>query len=228
MIHRHSSAHSSSINSCRRDTWTYLPQQQVNEGGAPHKKDRGKVNVVKIRHRQPADLDQCVGALAVVHHIDGYPLNWPTDPHGWLCPPGTLQAWIAETASGAVVGHVAVQIGAPSITANESATPPTAEVSRLFVVPAARRQTVASELLQHAQQWAADHGFDLTLEVTDDQRSAAIALYERTGWRHTHTTEATWTAADGKPVSLRHYTRSQDPRETPQSPAPGCFDGPMG
>jgi GNAT superfamily N-acetyltransferase len=89
-----------------------------------------------------------------------------------------------------------------------------AEVSRLFVVPAARRQAVASELLQHAQRWAADHGFGLTLEVTDDQRSGAIALYERTGWRHTHTTMANWTGPDGKAVSLRHYARSQDLGDT--------------
>ncbi|WP_406041733.1 GNAT family N-acetyltransferase [Micromonospora sp. NBC_00898] len=171
------------------------------------------MNEVKIRDRQLTDLDQCVEALAVVHDVDGYPLNWPVDPHGWLCSPGILQAWIAETAS-AIVGHVVLQLVAPSITANGSPTPPTAEVSRLFVVPAARRQAVASGLLHHAHQWAADHGFGLTLEVTDDQRSAAIALYERNGWRHTHTTKANWTAPDGKPVSLRHYTRSQDPGET--------------
>lgn len=170
---------------------------------------------MKIRDRQPADLDQCVEALAVVHHFDGYPLNWPADPHRWLCPMDTLHAWIAQADIGAVVGHVALQRVTPPNTADESPTQPIAEVSRLFVVPAARRQTIATGLLQHAQQWAADHGLHLTLEVTNDERSAAIALYERTGWRHTHTTEANWTAPDGKPVSLRHYTRSQVPRDRP-------------
>ena len=173
------------------------------------------VNEVRIRDRRSADLDRCVEALAVVHHVDGYPMNWPADPRRWLCSIGSLQAWVAETDLGAVVGHVALRRVTPPNPAGESSTPPTAEVSRLFVVPTARRQGVATWLLRHAQKWATEHGFDLTLEVTNEERSAAIALYERTGWRHTHTTTANWTAPDGKTVRLRHYVRSQDSRASP-------------
>jgi len=46
---------------------------------------------------------------------------------------------------------------------------------------------------------------DLTLNVADEHRSPAIAFYEATGWRHTHTTDADWTSPDGRPVRLRHY-----------------------
>jgi hypothetical protein len=53
--------------------------------------------------------------------------------------------------------------------------------------------------------WAAEHGYDLTLTVTDEHRSAAVAFYEATGWRYSHTADADWTTADGRPVKLRHY-----------------------
>jgi GNAT superfamily N-acetyltransferase len=41
-----------------------------------------------------------------------------------------------------------------------------ADVSRLFVVPAARRQAVASALLKVAMRSAADNDLDLFLDVT--------------------------------------------------------------
>ncbi len=43
------------------------------------------------------------------------------------------------------------------------------------------------------------------LEVVADERSSAIALYERTGWRRVDTYPADWTTPDGAPVSLHHY-----------------------
>jgi hypothetical protein len=36
-------------------------------------------------------------------------------------------------------------------------------------------------------------------------RSAAVAFYEATGWQYSHTSDAGWTTADGRPVKLRHY-----------------------
>lgn len=152
------------------------------------------------------------------------PLNWPADPHQWLSPDNALHAWIAETGPDTVVGHVAVHrvisatapaataaaATAPAATAAAATAPAAAavvEVSRLFVAPAARRHNVATRLLHHTRQWATEHQLDLTLEIVDEPRSAAaIALYERTGWRHTHTTTATWTSPEGRPVQLRRYT----------------------
>lgn len=152
-----------------------------------------------MRVRRDADLDRCVQALRLVHETDTYPLNWPTDPRGWLNPPQLRQAWIAQGADGAVDGHVAVHRPPGEADARH------VELSRLFVAPAARRGALASALVDHARAWAAERGYDLTLNVTDEHRSAAVAFYETTGWRHTHTTEADWTTPDGRPVRLRHY-----------------------
>ncbi|WP_091636501.1 GNAT family N-acetyltransferase [Micromonospora peucetia] len=167
-----------------------------------------------MRDRCPADLDRCVEALAVVHHTDGYPLNWPVDPHGWLSPAGLLHAWIAEDPGGTLAGHLAVdRVTGPcpmeAVTVSTSADPPTsrpaAEVSRLFVVPAYRRQAVGRRLLKQAQQWAGSRGLALILEVVDDGRSGAVATYEATGWQLNHLSQADWTGPGGEPVRLRHY-----------------------
>ncbi|GAB3842005.1 GNAT family N-acetyltransferase [Dactylosporangium cerinum] len=155
-----------------------------------------------IRTRLVSDLDRCVEALREVHRTDAYPLNWPADPRAWLTPPRLLQAWVAVEPDGSVVGHVAVQ---RLDTAG-------AELSRLFVVPAARRRSVARALADHARSWATEHGSGLALNVTDGHRSAAVAFYEATGWRHTHTTDADWTTPDGHHVTLRHYVTGSDPR----------------
>jgi GNAT superfamily N-acetyltransferase len=158
---------------------------------------------VTIRDRDPADLPRCLAVLAEVHHRDRYPLNWPADPHRWLSPPQAVHAWIAETDLGTVIGHVAVHhVDAPP----EPAYTGTVEISRLFVAPAARRHHVATTLLHHARQWATTHRLNLVLEIVEDRRStAAMALYERTGWQHTDTTTATWTDPEGRPVRLRRY-----------------------
>jgi len=144
-----------------------------------------------VRVRRQADLPGCVAALRAVHEADAYPLNWPADPTGWLDPPGLARAWVAELPEGTIAGHVAVQAG---------------ELCRLFVTPAARRRSVGTALVREATAWAAEHDLSLSLDVTDEQRSAAVAFYAATGWQHTHTSQADWTAPDGGPVHLRHYT----------------------
>ncbi|MFG1872882.1 GNAT family N-acetyltransferase [Micromonospora arborensis] len=155
-----------------------------------------------LRRRRLTDLDGCVAGLADVHRVDGYPLNWPADPHRWLREPHPARAWVAVDADGAIVGHVAVhRVPGP---ADGPLARPTAEVARLFVTPAARGLALGSALLARARQWASARGTDLVLEVTSSS-TAAAALYERTGWRCTGTSTAPWTAPDGGPVSLRHY-----------------------
>lgn len=96
-----------------------------------------------------------------------------------------------------------VRVGEPAEAGTAQARP-SIEVSRLFVAPAARRLSAARLLLGALTDWAA--GSELTLSVTDEGRSSAIAFYEASGWRHTHTTEADWTTPAGAPVRLRHYT----------------------
>jgi GNAT superfamily N-acetyltransferase len=162
---------------------------------------------VKFRARRETDLGNCVGGLRSVHDADGYPMNWPADPQGWLTPPGMLQAWVAEFPRGVIAGHLALlRVTAPDPT--DASARPYAEVTRLFVTPAARRRSVATALLDQAVRWVGGHGYQLTLNVVDERGSAAVAVYEATGWRHTHTTLADWTTPAGEPVYLRHYVRT--------------------
>lgn len=148
------------------------------------------IRPLTIRARRPEDLDQCVEVLREVRLADGYPRKWPSDPRAWLDRAGLDQAWVAEGAPGVIVGHVAVQNGR--------------EVTRLFVAPAARRLRVGSMLLDHVSVWA---GGRLILNVIDEADSPAVAFYESTGWRYTHTKVADWTGARGEAVRLRHYVR---------------------
>ena len=157
--------------------------------------------LICIRNRQAADIDLCVQALATVHQASGYPANWPADPARWLTPSGSIRAWIATTNALATAGHVIVR-RLPTSATGEC----TAEVSRLFVVPAARRQGIALALLQETIHWAAANELDLELEVTDQLR-AARAVYERAGFRIVSTKRADWTTPDGQPVTLHRYAR---------------------
>lgn len=161
------------------------------------------MNRPSIRRRRATDLGGCVAALAEVHRVDGYPLNWPADPHRWLREPHPARAWVAVDADAAVVGHVAVH-RIPDLVDG----PPgrsTAEVARLFVVPKARGLALGSALLDRARRWADKRRTDLVLELAADG-TAAAALYERAGWQCVGTSTAPWAAPDGSPVSLRHYT----------------------
>jgi GNAT superfamily N-acetyltransferase len=158
--------------------------------------------LIRIRNREAADIDLCVQALATVHSTSGYPTNWAADPARWLAPPGIARAWIATTNELPIAGHVILR-QLPASAAGER----TAEVSRLFVVPAARRQGIALAMLQETIHWAATNELDLVLEVAGHLR-AARALYERAGFRLVNTKRADWTTPDGQPVTLHRYARS--------------------
>lgn len=156
------------------------------------------MSAIIIRDRTDEDLPHCVEVLADVHRVDGYPMLWPADPQRWLTPRNLRHAWVATTDDGAVVGHVVVQ--------NVVGQAGFAQLGRLFVTPAVRRDQVGTRLVRHVREWAADRETGLLLEVVASERSAAVALYERTGWAHTRTDTAEWTTPDGGPVLLRHYT----------------------
>jgi len=148
------------------------------------------IQPLTVRTRRPEDLDQCVEVLRAVRLANGYPTKWPSDPRAWLDHPQLDQAWVARSSRGVIVGHVAVRNAR--------------EVTRLFVAPAARRLRVGSALLDHVTVWS---GGRLILDVIDKPDSPAVAFYESTGWRYTHTTTADRTGPRGEPVRLRHYVR---------------------
>jgi GNAT superfamily N-acetyltransferase len=148
------------------------------------------------RYREEADVGACVEALRAVYETSGYPTNWPDDPAQWLRPPGILLAWVAATEEIPVAGHVILMRPLPGARS--------AEVSRLFVTPAARRQGVAAALLETVMRAAAADDVDLFLDVTDHLRNAR-ALYQRAGFRLINTAQADWTTPDGGPVTLHRY-----------------------
>jgi ribosomal protein S18 acetylase RimI-like enzyme len=166
--------------------------------------------MTRIRTRDEADLSTCVEALRTVYQASGYPVNWPADPAQWLRPSRTLQAWVAATDDTPLAGH--------AILRQPPAAGRSAELSRLFVVPAARRQGVASALLQAAMRAAAANDLDLFLDVTDNLR-AARALYQRAGFRLASTAQADWTTPDGRPVTLHRYAWSHSLHGQSENPS---------
>jgi GNAT superfamily N-acetyltransferase len=163
---------------------------------------------IRIRDREAADIDLCVQALAAVHETSGYPTNWPADPGRWLTPSGIIRAWIAATGELPVAGHLLLRKFPASTPGEDTPGEDAVEVSRLFVVPAARRRGVALALLEKSMHWAEANDRDLVLDVTDDLR-AARALYARTGFRLADTALADWTTPDGQPVILHRYVWSR-------------------
>lgn len=119
-----------------------------------------------IRPRTDDDLDDCVGILRAVHERSGYPVNWPSDPAGWLAGG---RAWVAD-ADGHVAGHVAV------IRDGDSAL-----VERLFVDPAHSGEGVGRALLRHGQREARGLSDDVFLDVVAAP-DAANGLYRSEGW----------------------------------------------
>jgi len=165
--------------------------------------------MTRIRNRDEADAAACLEALRTVYQASGYPVNWPADPARWLRPSRTLRAWVAATGDIPVAGHVILRQPLPD--------KHSAEVSRLFVVPAARRQGVASALLEAAMRSAAASDLDLFLDVTADLH-AARALYQRAGFHLVSTAQADRTTPDGHPVTLHRFAWSPSRRTHSENP----------
>ncbi|MCX2181205.1 GNAT family N-acetyltransferase [Streptomyces sp. SKN60] len=151
-----------------------------------------------VRPRSAADLPACVRILAEVHDRDGYPVNWPARPADWLAAgDGTamgIGAWVAEL-DGRVAGHVALSRPADDdlaarIWRERNGSEP-AVVGRLFVSPAARGHRIGAGLLRHVTAEARRLGRHPVLDVVASD-TAAIALYERAGWRLLTTTTQRW------------------------------------
>lgn len=154
-----------------------------------------------IRRRTDDDLDACVRALAEVQAADGYPVEWPGDPRGWLAPGELVGAWVAV--DDGVIGHVGLaQVDAlePAV-AEAVGRPAGLAIARLFVTPRGRGRGLAGRLLDAVR---AEVDGPLSLEVSDEGR-AAIALYERAGWRRVASTRATWLNNAGEPALMHHY-----------------------
>jgi GNAT superfamily N-acetyltransferase len=180
----------------------------------------GGDRTVKPRERTDADLPACVEALRAVHERDGYPLNWPADPAGWLTPPALLGAWVAER-DGLVVGHAALSAPAaddlaPGLWGGDRA--PAVVVNRLFVSPAVRGLGVGAALLDRLTEEAATAGRHPVLDVLSTD-TAAVALYRRLGWRHFGDREQRW--GPEQTVTLRCFAAPGGPVPATRGPWPG-------
>ncbi|MFP5019732.1 GNAT family N-acetyltransferase [Pseudonocardia phyllosphaerae] len=154
----------------------------------------------RIRRRIPTDLPACVDVLADVHATDRYPAFWPSEPASWLSPDDLVDAWVASVDDG-IAGHVALT-GSDLVIDGWA---PDALVSRLFVAPDRRRDSVGSLLLAHVRDHARRTGRTLGLEVAELGARPAVALYEQRGWTCVGTGVAGWRTPDGDPVLVRYY-----------------------
>ncbi|MER8070658.1 GNAT family N-acetyltransferase [Streptomyces sp. NPDC094034] len=161
-----------------------------------------------VRRRGRDDLDACVRVLGEVHKADGYPVNWPEHPMGWLAQPAQLDAWVAEL-DGRIVGHLALCPAgegdvAPALWSSRAGTTirEIAVVSRLFVAPSARGHGIGALLMAQAARQARRRGLHPVLDVVSTD-AAAAALYERMGWSLLAVVDQRW--SPDQTVTVRCY-----------------------
>ena len=152
--------------------------------------------LLSIRVRTDDDIDACAAIARTVRETDGYPAFLPGDDFtSFITPSNALGAWVATLGPG-IVGHVAVRTSsapaamefAVSTLGVEAAS--LAFVSRLMVVPHARRRGVARELLRTAAASIHELGRVAVLDVLVAD-IAAIALYRAEGWMQLGVTQFT-------------------------------------
>lgn len=147
-----------------------------------------------VRERTDADLPGAAANLVEVHATDGYPVEGVADPEAWLTSSSLLRAWVGEL-NGRMVGHVAISRPQPDDAAAtiwtstpDGANGTIAVLGRLFVLDAARGNSLGLKLVQAATDHAHGLGLRLVLDVVTKD-AAAIRLYERLGWRRIGTTQ---------------------------------------
>jgi GNAT superfamily N-acetyltransferase len=105
----------------------------------------------------------------------------------FLTDPRPLVAWVVDD-DGVLFGHVALNsVTSPQamrLAQQHAGSAASGFVGRLFVDPTARRQGVASCLLDRARQEAVTRGLIPMLDVVATvPASAAISLYRHAGWQ---------------------------------------------
>lgn len=142
---------------------------------------------IHLRPRADADLEACEQLALRVLESDGYPPAVPNDLGRLVQSPEALAAFVALR-EGHVVGHVCVnplsspavmELATRELRADESQL---AVVARLLVSGDHRRAGIGQALLRAAAGYARSLERQPILDVATHFH-AAIALYERCGWR---------------------------------------------
>ncbi len=141
-----------------------------------------------IRLRLAADHPGLEALARRVHQLDRYPVYLPDgDVLAFVVSDRALGAWVALL-DGQVVGHVALHArsspGVVALAASELQIPAPrcGVVARLLVAPEQRGTGLGHRLLDHATEQCRQRGLTPILDVVEGNQ-AAIALYERVGWR---------------------------------------------
>ena len=169
------------------------------------------MSTTTIRPRADADLPGCVEVARAVQERDRYPLVWPADPIGWLCPDGVLAAWVSLR-DGAVVGQLLLRDGTDLERRDAAAAAAgvpvdrLASISRLFVAPGARGTGLAARMIDTAVAAAAEAGRVCALDVLGERWGGPERLYRRLGWRRVATATASWwTGPDDQRPDVHTY-----------------------
>ncbi|MGW5381973.1 N-acetyltransferase family protein [Nocardia sp. NPDC003963] len=121
-----------------------------------------------------------------------------------MTPSKLVEAFVAEI-DGAVVGQIGLGDSAiPAAVRRILPNTPLISVIRLYVAPSSRGFGVGLRLLDFAAMKADALKRKAVLNV-ETGSAAAIALYERAGWRRVHSEPGGWTTADGRASVLHHY-----------------------
>lgn len=143
-----------------------------------------------LRDRTDGDRAAVAGLLLATHHSDAYPVSLPDDLEAWGMATDVVRAWVAvdPTEGDEVVGHV-VLADADDGTATEqwvaaTGRPPAdlVAVRRLVVHARAQGTGTGRALLATAVEAAHALGRRPVLDMADNLRGAAGALYESAGF----------------------------------------------
>jgi GNAT superfamily N-acetyltransferase len=149
---------------------------------------------VLVRPRLDEDLPN-LGLLAeAVYRTDGYPIYRPADlVQDFLVSSDAIEGWVAES-DGEVLGHVALHNSSWSGVMKEArestgrADDQLAVVARLLVSPHARSRGLGTALLDAATAKAQSLRRLAILDVGTTY-TAAVRLYEATGWQRIGTVD---------------------------------------
>jgi GNAT superfamily N-acetyltransferase len=141
---------------------------------------------VIVRPRETADLPVLADLLGEQQPTSRYPYRWPLPmpPIDFIARPTDAASWVAEQ-DGQLLGHVAVGTLPPEETevfAAELGDRRFLAITALFTGLAARGRGAGAALHDRAVAHLREQGVVPVLDVLPTH-AAALAMYERRGWR---------------------------------------------